>query len=921
MIVRVTTTNELGSTTLLVLAEGDTAGAVSHARGHLFEVFVAKLLESYGYEPPTRSTVNVSSNGIELDVVTRARLDGRVAVVECKAYSQPVAAKEVTNFYGKLTLERFNNPGTLGLIVAVPSLTADGEQFVRSILEKDQNFKYLHAQAIAAALLAERIITPHPAPTALDSDFAIIVTKHGTYSAVLDVDPSSRLPTRVVAWSAQGNVPEPVLELISTSPYAQGLPVHDARINAVEAVEVQETADAVVLATVVSSKSDFQYQLPAGPKYFVGRKVSLDKLAGYVATGTRVVILNAQSGWGKSSLALKFAASIESDGGLAIVMDTRTAASSRYVVEVLRRACDDASRRGLLTLPSNASWASLPSAIATIRGLEWATPAHPVLVFFDQFENVFRSPELTQAFRDLALGMQDVPGHFMIGFAWKTDLVGWIEGHPYQFREDIRSAAETIVIDPFGSGEVSTIIDRLERSVKIKLGRDLRSRLREYSQGLPWLLKKLADHVLHELEGGSSPEQLLAESLNIQGLFDLDLAQLDPESLEILKHVARYAPIPAGEVTDRYAPEAVQALVDRRLIVQIGDRLDTYWDTFRDYLNTGRVPLEDSYILRSAPNQIARMLPLVMKNGGMATVSSLATQLATSDNVIFNLSRELRLFGVTQYEPLTVTISESIMNAPDPEAAVRLKITAALRRHRALSTFSEIAQKNDGYATSEEFAHALPSVFPAVSVTGGTWLGYARVFLSWFEYAGLASRRGGHWALQGDAESTNRQRLLSQRSPVRSRPGVPQEAPRRPLAMLARIGAGEKLRLPSNGTNDRDAFRTLAALGVATVSDDGWLVPVPPTVFDSDGSLDRGALLKRLEQVPGGSEGIALLRESPEAAPLAVGSAIRDAIGAKWTDSSTHGVGGYFRAWAKELGIRVESVPRQKKPERGQSIS
>jgi hypothetical protein len=93
----------------------------------------------------------------------------------------------------------------------------------------------------------------------------------------------------------------------------------------------------------------------------------------------------------------------------------------------------------------------------------------------------------------------------MIGFAWKTDLVGWIEGHPYQFREDIRSAAETIVIDPFGSGEVSTIIDRLERSVKIKLGRDLRSRLREYSQGLPWLLKKLADHVLHELRAEAVP--------------------------------------------------------------------------------------------------------------------------------------------------------------------------------------------------------------------------------------------------------------------------------------------------------------------------------------------------------------------------------------------------------------------------------
>ena len=906
------TPNELGSTSLLVLAEGDSPGAIAHARGHLFEVFVAKLLESYGYHKPTQSRVNVNSNGIELDIVTHTRLEDRVAIVECKAYTQAVAAKELTNFYGKLTVKRFESSDALGLIVVVPSLTADGQEFAKSIAAKDKNFRYMDSQDISTALLTEEIIAANPAPSGLDSDFTVVVTKHGTYCAVLDLDPNTRLPTAVAVWAAEGNVPEPVVDLIGSSPFAQELPVHDVRSTTLKQ-DVEEAADSVVLATVVASKGDFQYQLPSGPKYFVGRKLVLEKLAEYVKTDTKVVVLNAQSGWGKSSLALKFAEAVTDSGGSAVVMDVRTASSTRYVVEVLRKALDDASVRGLISLPSNASWASLSSAILTIRNIRWVDPQRPILIFFDQFENVFRSPELTQTFRDLALGMQDVPGRVIIGFAWKTDLVGWIEGHPYQFREEIRSSAEIVVIEPFGSMEVSTIIDRLERNVGVKLGRDLRQRLREYSQGLPWLLKKLADHVLRELKQGSSPEQLLAESLNIQGLFDVDLAQLEPESLEILKHIALYAPIPAGEVTDRYAPEVVQALVDRRLIVQIGDRLDTYWDTFRDYLNSGRIPLEDSYILRSAPNQIARMLPLVMRNGGTASVSDLASQLSTSDNVIFNLSRELRLFGVTQYEPLTVRISDSVLNSHDPELAVRTKVATALRRHRALSAVSGIAQKNDGYASSDEFARILPSVFPAVSVTEGTWRIYALVFFAWFEYAGLATRHGNRWVIQGDSASVNQQRLLSQRSPVRTRPGVPQEAPRVPLSLLATVGSGADLLLPASGTSERDAFRTLAALGVLTVSDAGLLKAVQPAVFAADGGIDIAALLRKLELVPGGSEGLALLRRNPKASPLEVGTSIREASGAKWTESSTHSIGGYFRAWARELGVPVEKVPRARK--------
>ncbi len=57
---------------VLVLTDDDEGGAGSNRRGHLFEVFIALLLEqSYGFDKPTRSDVSVTSEGIELDVVTR----------------------------------------------------------------------------------------------------------------------------------------------------------------------------------------------------------------------------------------------------------------------------------------------------------------------------------------------------------------------------------------------------------------------------------------------------------------------------------------------------------------------------------------------------------------------------------------------------------------------------------------------------------------------------------------------------------------------------------------------------------------------------------------------------------------------------------------------------------------------------------
>lgn len=893
---------------LLVLAEGSTPSAAANARGHLFEVLVGDLLYGLGYAKPTTSHFNVTADGIELDVVTSSRLDSKTAIAECKAYSRPVPASELTNFLGKLTVERYKDPDILGLMFVIPRLTSEGEEKAREIETHDSKFRYFNAESVVNLLSTEKYLATCPIDIEFHSDPAIIITKDGIYSAQIELDAQTRAPSRVIAWPASGTVPDPTLALIAQDPYAQDMPVVDAR-NRDSQQPGEQAPDGHILATVQGAREDFQYQLPTAPKFFVGRRSVLSMIDQMLKNQDQIYVFNAQSGWGKSSLALKFADIVRSRGGIAMVMDTRTASTPRYIVEVLRALAAKAVDSGILILPDDPTWASLASSLRTLERGTWK-PGREVLVFFDQFENVFRSEELTRSFRDVALGAREAGIPLLVGFAWKTDFVGWTEGHPYQLRDDIRSSANVIVMDPFGSEEVTTLLNRLEKRAGAKLVPDLRTRLREYSQGLPWLLKKFADHVVRELEEGMTQEQLVTDALNVESLFKADLAELSPPQVEVLRHVARYAPIAASEVTDRFSPERVQSLVDRRLLVQVGDQLDTYWDTFRDYLNTGTVPVLDSYILRQTPGAVARMLPPVMEAGGSIGVRELTEALNTSDNVIFNLSRELRLMGVAVFESLRVKIADDIVNADDPEAAIRERITSALRKHKAFSILKDADDRSAGAGvTVDQFAASLPLAFPAVSVTSKTWHTYARSFVGWFEYAGLIVTHGSILRVAPESGVPVSRRLLSLRPALNARPSVPQERWGPSRDVILRIDKGGPFRLPSGDKTLQRAVRPLAALGLARVDSES-MIHLTDKRLVLNGEISPGVLLGHLQRAPGGQAGVEALLADPGIGPKEVGAIIREAVDAQWTQSTTHSIGTYFRAWAKAAGIVIKRPPR-----------
>ena len=138
----------------------------------------------------------------------------------------------------------------------------------------------------------------------------------------------------------------------------------------------------------------------------------------------------------------------------------------------------------------------------------------------------------------------------------------------------------------------------------------------------------------------------------------------------------------------------VQSLIDRRLIVQVGEQLDSGWDIFRDFLTTGRVPIEDSYILRQSPRAVARLLAAVAERGGDAGVPE------DGDCPKYKRERNIQprsasfdYLGSRRNEPNRVRLTEELWNADDRESAVRRRVTTEHQRHRAFSAFVRLAER------------------------------------------------------------------------------------------------------------------------------------------------------------------------------------------------------------------------------------
>jgi hypothetical protein len=867
-----------------------------------------RLFSAYGCEKPSVSNLNVKTNGYELDIRAKFSLTKEQAIAECKAWSTRLPSETLSAFYGKLATERLDNNDIHGWFVSIPGLTSDGTQLAKRLEKGDKRFRVIEAQEIYDRALENGWVKSMPPETGRLADHALLVTEVGYFPLAKVLNEDTRLPASVIIGPQDGQVPDWLKDLVAETDYAASLPVElTGPLGQDEGPPESRRAPRQPIVSVAGSSDDFEYQLPASPRFFVGRKEILHEVKEQLKTipdAGKVVVLNAQSGWGKSSLALRIGDVARRLRGHASIYDTRTASTPEYVWSALRAAIIDAAGKGVLSAPDDVNFGSLEESLQTLSACRWRRSGAPLVIFFDQFENVFREERLTREFRDLALAIRDVERPVLLGFSWKTDLVGWTERYPYRLRDDIRGAAAVIVVPPFGARDVSTLLSRLSKAAEGKLSDDLRQRLREYSQGLPWLLKKLANHILGQLKAGVSEEALIEESLNVQRLFEEDLAKLEAREVDAVRQIAADAPIAVDEILERIPAAVVQSLVDQRLLVRVGQSLDVYWDIFREFLITGKVAIEDSFILRTRPTSTSALLRLVVESGDAVSSSAAAGALDTSQHVVFNYARELRQVGILAPRSGGMALVEALKSGSLTEQMLRDRVARTLRRHRVYRKVGDMIRDSGGNAvTIDDLAEVLPTLFPAVQAKRKIWRIYAIAFAAWFGYAGLFQVVGKYLRLGvGNPEIS----LLSGTGGGRQRT-FPSTRPRAAARILENLRQGMSPEVGLSASQYTKGRADLLALGLLTSEDTATDVSVL-----EGGKFNKDALRKYLIRVPGGDEAIKLLEHNPVAEPAEIGRILSRGYGTEWRETTGGKMGACFRTWAEAAGIEVKRIPRRK---------
>lgn len=409
---------------LKILSQGLTDQARANARGKLFEQVTAEVLRHHGYEIDSHRT-NVMYAGMEIDIEGRARIAGVPLYAECKCYASDIDCEKLQTFYGKYMTRWFKNGKCHGLFVAIPGINSPAMGFYRENCEGNsqvtvrllQETEVLDALIKGGLVVGPQIIQQKVARDHGSSgDRILVCSDKGFFWLQYIVPLGSGLATRISIFDSLGHM----INDQSTIDYLEDLFPEIAQFELIKEGEEdiqyrdatgQPTDEVVELR---GSSACFEYQFPASPEFFVGRKDLLQWIVDYAGeivhntTSIRGILFEAHSGWGKSSAVLATLARLRDMGHYALAFDSRSASSSKFLLKVVQNVLDrfgDFDGR-LMESPIVSGFdGALQALIKVGNALKRDNKA--LFLFFDQFENIFYLPDFLTRIAQLILKIAD----------------------------------------------------------------------------------------------------------------------------------------------------------------------------------------------------------------------------------------------------------------------------------------------------------------------------------------------------------------------------------------------------------------------------------------------------------------------------------------------------------------------------------
>ena len=739
-------------------------------KGDLLEDLSNDLLQAQNFTVIQEIRVT----GAELDLLCKHKVNGKEIYVECKAQTGKIGAPILRQLNG--TVDAYDYAE--GWLISTSEFGKEAKGFVemwqKKPVQKSSKLSFYTPEKVIECLVSASIIKPFPMAAAITiagdpsklGDWSLIVSKFGRYWCV---------------YTLRGGAPFGVLffnaftgEHIKDEETIHNLSTLDASFNDYDihvglqgsTVSLDKAASGMSASVVeVQTGDSWTDYRPARPEDFIGRdEVQKDILSffGNVKekdTTTRIFAITGNSGMGKSSLIAKVRDRSRNkfykNKFFTFAVDMRGAKTPSYISASLLRCLKNAQRNGFgddteLTITDpNAplSSESISKFLASVEAKEQV-----IALIFDQFEELYSKTELYSVFRasrELFLNVASFQGNIVLGFAWKTDSTTQQDHPAYHLWHQLSDHRREYKLEVFDKGEIAKSITSFEKELGSNIPIEVRSQISHSCQGFPWLLKKLCISYQDSINSGDSAETIAAD-LDVSKLFDSDLELLSQNELNCLKLVASKAPADWSEIIEATSVATLNALVDKRLVIKSGDRLNVYWDIFRDYFLTGQAPVVPFNYIPSSELTTMFKMSEHLKKGKLTSSSELADLTGLTEKTVWNIGADLTMFGISQRRGTDFRLHDEVESS---EASKLLEVFRSKMKKHSLKIM--LYKRHSGSTlTKKEILETLKDVLPNAAYSEKTWNIYSNKLIKILVTTGFLTRVGSQYTVQDSGQGT-----------------------------------------------------------------------------------------------------------------------------------------------------------------------
>lgn len=387
---------------------------------------------------------------------------------------------------------------------------------------------------------------------------------------------------------------------------------------------------------------------------------------------TRLFALKSPSGWGKSSTILKLIDEAKKRGKsnkyFIFAVDVRTALSNRYAELAFKNCLECAIKESFIPFEKEEiSIGDITNIVDTddIKRIfsYLSENGKEIILIFDQFEEIFYKEELFGLFenmRKISNTVDSIKENLIIGYAWKTDF-SIASDHPaYYLWSNLKDRRKEFDLLQFSDSEIKGAIKIFGKELGEKINPILARYLLRQCQGYPWLLKKLCIHVYNVVKEGKKQEDAIEQTLNIGSLFESECAELTSQEYGCIKQIAKESPADYFKIIDTFGQDTLQTLINRRTVIKRATKLTLYWDIFRDYVISGKLPeVNIDYIPQVQFSTFLKIISALIENNGKITINILSQNTLLGKSTIDNILIDLVMFGIVYRDRNEITLKEN----------------------------------------------------------------------------------------------------------------------------------------------------------------------------------------------------------------------------------------------------------------------